>query len=85
MPAIKTAVSLEDTLFERVEQIAHEMKMSRSRLVTLALEDFLRRHDSRTLLETLNATCVGTDPDPVESRRMEGMRRHHRRLVVDEW
>ena len=85
MAAVKTAVSLEDTLFKRVEQLALQMKMSRSRLVALALEDFVHRCDSRTLLESLNAAYTDDEPDPLEETRLEGMRHYHRRLVEGQW
>jgi hypothetical protein len=68
-----------------VEQLALQLRMSRSRLVALALEDFVRRCDSRALLESLNAAYTDDEPDPLEEARLEGMRRHHRRLVEGEW
>jgi metal-responsive CopG/Arc/MetJ family transcriptional regulator len=85
MPVIQTAVSLDDTLVERVEQVAEELNMSRSRLVTLALEEFLRRHDSRNLLETLNAALGEESIEPFESSHLEEMRRYYRRQMVDQW
>ena len=39
---IKTAVSLQNLWFEQVNSLAHEMKISRSRLFVIALEDYIR-------------------------------------------
>jgi antitoxin MazE6 len=44
MPNIKTAVSLEESLFKRVDSLSRELRISRSRLFSLALEEFVSRH-----------------------------------------
>ncbi len=43
MASIKTAISLPESLFEQAEAIAREMKISRSAVVAIALEEFIRR------------------------------------------
>jgi metal-responsive CopG/Arc/MetJ family transcriptional regulator len=58
MATVKTAISLEDSLFKEVEALAKKMKVSRSRLFALALEEFLRRHQNQQLLEQLNAAMT---------------------------
>jgi len=40
---MKTAVSLPDELFREIDACAHEMKMSRSRVLAVAARDFLNR------------------------------------------
>ncbi len=75
MPNVKTAVSIEETLFERAEALARELKVSRSRLFAMALEDFVLRAENRRLLEQLNeAYKDGPDPDELsfldKARRM---------------
>ena len=61
MANIKTAISLQKSLFEQVDILAHEMKVSRSRLFVLALEDYVRRYQNRQLLEKINQAYQ--DPD----------------------
>ena len=53
--SIKTALSLPRELFEQGDALAGEMHVSRSRLFSLALEEFIRRHQNRKLLERINA------------------------------
>jgi metal-responsive CopG/Arc/MetJ family transcriptional regulator len=84
MANVKTAVSLQKSLFEQVEALAGEMKIPRSRVFALALEDFVRRHQNRQLLERINAAYTDT-PDPAEGALRRRMRRHHRRIVEGEW
>ena len=42
MENIKTAISIEKSLFTQANALARKMKVSRSRLFVLALEDFIR-------------------------------------------
>ena len=84
MPHIKTAVSLQEDLFEQVETLASEMKISRSRLFALALEEFLRRHQNQQLLEQINA-AYDEAPDPSEQALRRRMRRQHWQIVEGEW
>ena len=84
MAHVKTAVSLREDLFEQVEALASEMKISRSRLFVLALEEFLQRHQSQQLLERINA-AYDDAPDPSEQALRRRMRRQHRQIVEGEW
>ncbi len=84
MENIKTAISLQKSLFEQADDLARKLKISRSRLFVLALEDYLRRQENRELLEQINAAYAG-EPDPSEQAVRRKMRRHHRRVVGHEW
>ena len=52
---MKTAISLPDGLFRQADKIAEELSIPRSRLVALALEEFIRRHRQQDLTERLDA------------------------------
>jgi metal-responsive CopG/Arc/MetJ family transcriptional regulator len=54
MPAIKTAISIEKDLFEQAEELAKEMKVSRSKFVSMALKEFVRRHEEEELTRKIN-------------------------------
>jgi metal-responsive CopG/Arc/MetJ family transcriptional regulator len=84
MANIKTAISLKESLFEQVEALAQEMKISRSRLFVLALEDYLRRHQNLQLLERINQAYRDA-PDATEQKRLRRARRHHRKIVEGTW
>ncbi len=85
MTSIKTAISLQKSLFEQVEGIAQEMKVSRSRLYVLALENFIRDYQDQKLFEAINSACAEIAEDPIEQSRVRQVRRHHRRMVEGEW
>jgi metal-responsive CopG/Arc/MetJ family transcriptional regulator len=41
MPTIKTAISIEKPIFEQMDVLAKNLKISRSRLFVLAAQEFL--------------------------------------------
>ena len=84
MQNVKTAISLQKPLFDQAENLARKMKVSRSRLFVLALEDFLHRQQSRDLLTRINAAYADA-PDPIEKALRRKARRQHRRLVESTW
>jgi metal-responsive CopG/Arc/MetJ family transcriptional regulator len=75
MPHVKTAISLDESLFEEVEALARKMGISRSQLFAKAVEDFIRRRENEELLERLNAAHAdGLDKE--EREYMERMREY---------
>jgi len=84
MSNVKTAISLQKSLFDQVEALADELKLTRSRVFALAVEDFVRRHQNRRLLDRINTAYEDT-PDPTEATLRRRMRRHHRRIAEGEW
>jgi metal-responsive CopG/Arc/MetJ family transcriptional regulator len=84
MATIKTAVSLPDALFAQVEDLARDLNVSRSHIVALALEEFVRRHQNQQLLDALNQ-AYDVPSDSEELLRTPARRQQHRRLVEGEW
>ncbi len=84
MATIKTAISLPDSLFEQVEDLARDLNVSRSHVVALALEEFVKRHHNRQLLDAINQ-AYHDEPDTDEFARTSARRHHHRRIVEGEW
>ncbi len=84
MAQIKTAVSLDKTLYEQVDTLAAKMKVSRSRLFAMALQDFLRRHDNERLLQEINK-AYQDESDSTRQRVPHGMRRIHSQILEGEW
>lgn len=84
MRNVKTAISIQKSLFEQVEALADKMRISRSRLFGLAMEDYLSRQQNRELLAQINA-AYADDPDPAEEALRREAKRHQRRIVEGEW
>jgi len=59
---MKTAVSIPDKVFERVERLAKRTKRSRSRIFSDALDEYLARHTSDEITERMN-TVILQEPE----------------------
>jgi hypothetical protein len=81
---IKTAISIEESLYRQVQKLAEEMNVSRSHVFAAAIRSYLRQRQNRMLLEELNA-AYAEPPSTVEKRVQQAWRRRHRRKVAAEW
>ncbi len=84
MANIKTAVSLQESLFKQVDALARKLNVTRSRVFALALEEFVRHHENRQLLDKINQAYQG-GPDLNEQKLLRDMRRHQRKLLEGQW
>jgi metal-responsive CopG/Arc/MetJ family transcriptional regulator len=84
MTNIKTAISLPESLFEQAEALSSELKVSRSRLMAIALEEFIRRHQNQQLLEKINSAYADF-PDEEEQTIHAQLRHQHRKIAEEEW
>lgn len=84
MPSVKTAISLEKTLFEQIDELAKEMQVSRSRLFGLAAREFLARYENQKLLEAINHAYADM-PTAEEDELLAEMRKRHAEAVKDQW
>jgi metal-responsive CopG/Arc/MetJ family transcriptional regulator len=84
MQSVKTAISIQESLLEQAESLARNMKISRSRLFALALEDYIHRQQNRELLAQINA-AYADEPDLSEQTLLRNARRTHRQIVEGEW
>lgn len=84
MQAIKTAISIEKNLFDQAEIIARTMKVSRSKLFVIALQDFIEHQKNKEMLTQINA-AYDDEPDANEQAIRKKVRHQHRRIVEGEW
>jgi len=83
MATVKTALSIDDSLFEQAEALAKELNVSRSKVFAMALEEFLRKRQGEKLLEQINSVYAEvSSPDREEE---EARRAKHRELVEGTW
>jgi predicted transcriptional regulator len=84
MRKLEALVYLDEPLLEQVDKFAQEMGISRSQLIELALEDFIKRSENKAILEEIN-TAYRDAPDAKELAILEGMKRKQRKLLEGEW
>jgi metal-responsive CopG/Arc/MetJ family transcriptional regulator len=63
---MKTAISIPDDLFARIERLSQRLQKPRSQLYAEAVREYLGRHDPEAVTEALNRVCdsVGEPLDP---------------------
>lgn len=85
MPKVKTAISIDDSLLAEMVNLAQELDIPRSQVVSLALEDFIQRYRYKQLLEQINQAYADA-PDSEDKSVLEIIRSHRRKLGEhDEW
>ena len=81
---IKTAISIQKSLFEQAESLAQELNVSRSELFGMAIETFVRNHQNQILLQEINE-AYPEERDTSDQVRLSKMRKQHRKVVRNEW
>ena len=85
MTTIKTAVSIEETLFRRAEKAAEALAISRSGLISLALESYLARYEADQITAKLNEVYAD-GPDEEDLKWLEAARiLYAETLDKEEW
>ncbi|MBA4114948.1 MAG: ribbon-helix-helix protein, CopG family [Rubrobacter sp.] len=70
MAHVKTAISLDESLFQEAEEWAGKLGVSRSQLFARAVEEYVRRRENEELLAKLNeAHADGPDEEDEEALR----------------
>jgi len=80
---VRIEISLSSTLDEKVESLARELKMSRNEFVSMAVQAFIERHETRRMVAALNK-IHGDPPDEEERATLEQMRDLHRKTLRDD-
>lgn len=82
---MKTAVSLPDHLFRRADEVAGELRIPRSRLFALALEEFLRNYRQQNVTERLNAVYRDLPPRQLQDAMDVGLEKLRNLTRDDSW
>lgn len=84
MSNVKTAISVQEPLFHKIEEVAAELKVTRSRLFAMAVEKFIRDYENQKTLELLNE--VYADVHDEDERVVASMRKQlHKVVDQEEW
>ena len=71
---MKFAVSIPSDLFNRVERLRRQERRSRSKLVALALTEYVARHAGDEVTEAMNRVCEDVNTKPDDFARIAGQR-----------
>ena len=81
---MKTAISIDDGLLQEADQTARVMGLSRSRLIALAVGDFLQRRRQEEMLRRLNEVYA-KDVEPAEKRLLNRIKAKVCPTVKERW
>jgi metal-responsive CopG/Arc/MetJ family transcriptional regulator len=81
---MKTAISLDDGLMTAADHAAREIGVSRSRLFSMALEEYLRKREQDRILAQLNRV-YGGESDAAEKRVALRLKTKFRSTIKERW
>jgi metal-responsive CopG/Arc/MetJ family transcriptional regulator len=81
LAAVKTAISIDKDIYEQVEDVARELEVSRSRVVGLALEEYLRRRKNRRIEEQMDAALAEISETAEDRQARAAMKRKQKAVV----
>jgi metal-responsive CopG/Arc/MetJ family transcriptional regulator len=83
MPGVKTAISMDEELLIKVNRLSNDLHVSRSRVFTLAVQDYLKKQENQSLLAQLNEAYEDF-PDEEEKGISKSMQIKHKKMVEQE-
>jgi metal-responsive CopG/Arc/MetJ family transcriptional regulator len=83
MPGVKTAISLDQGLLIKVNRLANDLHISRSKVFTLAVQDYLKKQENQSLLAQLNEAYEDF-PSEEEREISKSMRLKHNKIIEQE-
>ena len=83
--SVKTAISIQKELFQKVNRLAEELHVSRSKLFALAAQDFIKKNENKKIILQINKAFSDT-PDIEENNLQKKMHRKQlRNLEREPW
>ncbi len=81
---MKTAISVDDDLVREADRTAREIGVSRSRLFSLAMRNFLRNRRHEKIVEELNRV-YGGEPEKAATPQAARMKAKFRSTIQERW
>lgn len=85
MTSVKTAISIDEVWFQKAEKMATEMKISRSSLFLLAIQQLFEEYESRKMIEKLNEIYDNYTPLPEDLMFAQKMQEQQKKAVEGTW
>jgi metal-responsive CopG/Arc/MetJ family transcriptional regulator len=82
---MKTAISVEDELLDEADRTAKQMGLSRSRLFSIALQDYLRHRRQAEMSERLNQVYADETRDSGDRETLRAMKAKFRATIRERW
>lgn len=84
---VKTAISMQQPLFDEVNALAGELKVSRSKLFVLAIEEFIKKNENKKLLAQINQAYTDSIADiDMDEQLTKAMKSKQRQMMeLEAW
>ena len=82
---MKTAISIPDDLFESVEKLASELHLSRSRVFSDAVRNYIEKLGNEKLLEGLNKVYSEAETEEETNLRQLSKKHYGKTLKTKKW
>lgn len=83
MPGVKAAISLDEELLVKVNRLANDLHVSRSKIFTMAVLEYLKKQENQSLLVKLNEAYEDF-PSEEEIQKSKFMRIKHNKITEQE-
>ena len=80
---VKTSISLSRSLVENVESLARELNISRNQLLSIAIQEFIERQETKRMVAAINEAYKDL-PDEEDRAIQREIQEYHRKLMRDE-
>jgi len=82
LSSVKTAISVEKSLLNKIDETAKNLNLSRSKFFAVAAENYLHHIETQELVEKLNE-AYGDGLDDMEKKTLKGMKTVMQRHAED--
>jgi len=84
MAVIKTAISIDESLFDKINRLSEEIKLSRSQIFSQAVRYFIERKNNLELVRKINRAYPDV-LDEDEMAQLEKSKRKYKEIIKEEW
>ena len=84
MSSVRTAISVEKSLLDKIDETAKNLSLSRSKFFAVAAADYLHRMETQELVDRLNE-AYSDGLDITEQRVLKGMKTVMQKQAGNEW
>jgi metal-responsive CopG/Arc/MetJ family transcriptional regulator len=82
---MKTAISIPDELFKKIEKVAKEYNYSRSELFTIAAREFIEKINSKKLLDAINEAYSDVEMEEETSLRRKSKKYYASKILKEKY
>ena len=84
MAVVKTAISIDESLFDKISKLSDEIKLSRSQIFSQAVRYFIDRKNNLELVRKINQTYSDV-LDEDEIKLLEKSKIKFKEILEEEW